>query len=975
MRHYDNYSASGSGDMGSLTLAFKMLKGKLKLLALSLLLIILATSLVIGILLTADYLVYASAKQKYMSLPVDMYASVNFANRPSDVQYSGIRTDILSIQGVTEIHYLYDVYIYKVDINVTNKAEVYRIEEWGCIFLGIDFNDPFWRDNIILVGNDSYYPLRDDEILVDYNLAQWMNLKVGDTLNIMRYDIDLFYDRNITVTGFFKVGDFLNYHLMNVEKVVYYGVFITNIETAIDIMSALYTTPVFQFRYHIWIDREKVINPWDKTKTMKQINSLEVEISKKIHGMWGVYHAEIKSPLKETLVEFYKSSEEYGSQLVFAILLVLVFVALSTLIGGELTIETRRREIGLLKIRGSSSGGLSRVTFIEWLLMGLLGGFLGFLISPILTFILVNIISPSFASRYFVLNVISPVFSQYLGVSISLGLSLSMLSVILPTRRVAQIKPLDAIREYLEEEELSATKGINRRFNVFLVIAGSYFLADFILGLPVISTILDLAHASGASVLINIAEILHFLEVTIMPLLAPFFIVIGAGNIIVSFSDRFAGAFSIIVRPLVGRASIIASKNFGRRPARTALIIFMLTFTIITNLTFGSGIATVRNHIIVDTKMKIGADIKVEITSLRPFDFINDTIITDVWRISGVKSVIRCFIETFEHSYYFGRIHVVGLDPSYFSLLFKDAYLEEANLETVNSQFASQNITIVNMGAEYKYNLSRGDIIRIRDPYRPSLSLINYHIIGFYKFLPGVFEDMLYPQLVTELFAVVNLETIWLLLEQKYVVVVPEKTILFITVEENADIDSIAQQIEIMLSSFQIKGSVQVMKRQIKRMLEEEFSGALLSLYEAGLLFASTLIALVIFVSVSISIYERRRELALLRVRGFTRRSIIKMLVGEAFLVALVSLSISLPVSLAMIISWVSGGSMMMPYLTQYLQMIKGIEYPPEWALFILPADLLIYLVLIFICFVLSYIIPYMLISRHPLPEEVRIHH
>ncbi len=957
----------------SIRLSTKLLKGKSKIVALSLILIMLSTSLVVSILLTADYLTYASAKEKYMSLPVDYYATVTFANKPYSYLYEGIMSDLSSLKDIVAVHYMYDSYMYKVDIEDKTKNQTFRIEEMGSIFLGFDFSDSFWRNQVIL-ENNSKYPTSPNEILLDITLAEWTNISIGDKIRIRRYDATGAYEENITVVGYFKAGEFLNYHLKNVEGIIYCGVFVTNIITAMDIMSSLYTTPVFQFRYHVWVNRDNVINAWDEVTTMKNINAIEVDISKILYGTQGIFRVDVESPLRETMREYFASAKEYGSQLIFIVVLVLVFVALATLIGGELSVETRRREFGLLKIRGSKSSILSRIISIEWFMIGILGGFLGFILSPLIGYVITFVVSPSFALEYNFIQVIIPVIQHYFVTSIAIGLALTILSVILPSRRVAQIKPLEAIREYLESEEISV-KAINRKTNIALVLIGSYFLGDFILGLPIINTVLDIAHTSGASVMINLAEILYFIEITIMPLLAPFIIAMGLVNVIVSFSDQLASVFKVIVSPLTGKGALVAARNFARKPLRTSLIIFMLTFTIIANLTLGSGIATVKNHITVDTKMKVGADIKVEIFSLRPFDFTNRRIINPINNYPGVKTVVRGFIETFSGPYLLGKINLVALDPEYLKTnYYKNEYLSGVSVNDAYNLLLN-NYTLINIAAAKRYNLSIGDIVSIRDPLHPSLIVVNYCIGGYYKFLPGVFDDMLAPQTTSGIYAIVNLETVWQLLEERYVVVVPDKTFLFIDLDNGVPAEEVAAQIRSLLGEYQIDGKVYVLNQEIDRMLHKEFSGALLSLYETGLLFSSTLIALVIFVSITISIIERRRELALLRVRGFMRNMVSKMLVGEAILIMIVSLIISIPLSVLMIISWVSGTTMILPYLQRYLQVTGGVIYPPEWALYVLPIDIVSYLLAILIIFVLSFVIPYKMISKKPLPEEVRIYH
>ena len=275
------YESIRDEQMRSLILSLRMLKGRFKLLALSLVLIILASSLVIGIFLTTDYFIYTNAHEKYRTLQVDYIANTRFANRPTPITYDYLKSGLLDIEGVSDVHYLFDVPIYNIDILVETKNRTYRIEEIGLLLLGIDFNEPFWRDNIALVGNDSRYPTNKREVIVDYTIAQWMNLSVGDVLNITQYAKEIPLGFDLIVVGFFHARNFMTYHLTEVEKIIFYGAFITDPETALDIVGTLYTTPLFYFRYFVWIHRDEIINPWDRRTTLKTLGDIEIEIHKK----------------------------------------------------------------------------------------------------------------------------------------------------------------------------------------------------------------------------------------------------------------------------------------------------------------------------------------------------------------------------------------------------------------------------------------------------------------------------------------------------------------------------------------------------------------------------------------------------------------------------------------------------------------------------------------------------------------------
>ena len=963
--------------MSPLSLSLRMLKGRYKLLGLSSILIVLASSLIIGFLLTADYLVYVNAHSTYMSLPVDYTAYARFANRPILETYNSIKVQIENIEYVTGCHYLFDGYMYKVDIINLNTNTTHRIEEIGIIILGLDFNDEFWINQLKLVGNESELPLNPNEIIVDYDFGQWLNVSVGDSLFFKRYDTEIQAATSITLKGFFIPKDFLEYHLKNIEQVIYYGVIIASTETAMNLIGWLYTDPPYTFRYHVWINREKAINPWDRRVTLRRLNAIEAAITGILMHTRGIYQLSVDSHIEYTMGEFYTNAEKYSSQFILGVLIIFIFVALATIIGGELTIETRRREIGLLKIRGASNRSASFVMLSEWLITGLLGGILGFLVSPPISYLFVIYTTPHIAHEYNVFGIIIRALSQYFIVAIIIGLALSILAVILPTRRVADIKPLDAIREYYEPMEVGYVKSINRKFNLALVIISMYFLFEFLNNMPIATLLLTYAQQMGTSIFINLAEILYFLELTVMPLAAPFLLVIALVNLIVSVSEKISKLLQKITRPFLGELSLVASKNFARKPTRTILILFLLTVTLITQVTFSSGVATAKNHVIVDTKMSIGADIKVDITSLRPIDFINRTIYRPLLEMEEVESVVRVFIKSFGQYGSIGKTKLIAIDPIYFKQsYFRESYLSYINIEDAYKTLLSGNGTLVNIGAHNGLGINISDMAYIRDPYVPTKVVLTLRVLGFFKFLPGVFENMLHPQeSMSVAYFLVNPDKIIKALERYRYIYTADTSILLIKLKDKKKINDVVSQIRAILDFYDTKANIYIYQEVLKNRLETQISGALLSLYEIGILYALTLISLVIFVTISISVYERRRELALLRVRGFIRNKIIKMLVGEAAISIIIALVLGIPIAMSVVASWVSGAAMMLPYLRQYFATTSGFEYPEEWSLIIIPNSIFYYVLLIIIGFILSYIVPYLIVSRNPLPEEVRIHH
>jgi len=116
------------------------------------------------------------------------------------------------------------------------------------------------------------------------------------------------------------------------------------------------------------------------------------------------------------------------------------------------------------------------------------------------------------------------------------------------------------------------------------------------------------------------------------------------------------------------------------------------------------------------------------------------------------------------------------------------------------------------------------------------------------------------------------------------------------------------------------------------------------------------------------AVYERKREIALLIAKGASRKSILGMIAGEAFLITLVAFGLGILVAL------VYSYGFLVATLNMFMFQQEIYEFPPGYAMSV-PLYLPVTLIIAFIAFILSALIPAWIITRKPLAEELRIHH
>ncbi|WP_116101659.1 FtsX-like permease family protein [Amycolatopsis thermalba] len=118
-----------------------------------------------------------------------------------------------------------------------------------------------------------------------------------------------------------------------------------------------------------------------------------------------------------------------------------VFIVSSTF---AFTVDQRRRDLALLRLVGGGRGQVRRLLLSEALLLGVLGTAvgapLGLLVMRIQTWLLrdLGFVPPTFTPRWQ---------DWILGVSAGIGLGVSVAGVLAASRRAAQVRPLEALRE------------------------------------------------------------------------------------------------------------------------------------------------------------------------------------------------------------------------------------------------------------------------------------------------------------------------------------------------------------------------------------------------------------------------------------------------------------------------------------------------------------------------------------------------
>lgn len=562
----------------------------------------------------------------------------------------------------------------------------------------------------------------------------------------------------------------------------------------------------------------------------------------------------------EEAAEQIATSVQSGFQFIQVILIAFAMVAV--IVGGfiiyntfQILIAQRTRELALLRAIGAGREQVFVSVVVEAALLGLVATVLGLGAGVGLASLAVAVLSGGGADFPTTSLVVD---ANTITTALILGLGFTVILSILPARRATKVPPLAALRDVAIDRS-----GASRVRVVVGVIVLA--LAGFLL--------------SSAWTAED--------DATPTVGLGAFLLILGAlvvGPVLAGPSARILGAPLRLVTGITGQ---LATENAARSPKRTsatasALLIGVALVGFI--LILGE---SARASVTAEVERGFTGDLAVQgdFGGFGPPSGFPPTVADTVTEIDGVASA--------------SRLSFVGLQLEYpngdKATKFITALEPESALEAFEPRFTEGDLgdltddgIVIDTGIAEDNDLQVGDRVPITGP-------------------SGRTAD-LEVQAISDDFTVIGDGAITL---DTYATLVTEQQLLqvFVNLEEGADITAVQAEIEAAVEQY--PGVSVLDKDGLIGDLSAQITGVLN--FVTALLFLSIIIAVIgIINTLSLSIYERTRELGLLRAVGMTRSQVFGSVNLEAVIIAvlgtLVGLGIGLFVSWAFVTSLGSFG-------------------------------------------------------------------
>jgi len=917
-----------------LSYAFKRVIRSWKLFAALLLGAVLASVFFAGVNVGADTAAKQVLTQQLSQVPVDI------------VVYS--RGDFWSSTNATEI-----VEVAKVQY-VTETEIISRATSWEVnsssdnayfTLVGMSDNSRVYDGLNVTSGSSS---LQANETYVWVNSEDAGNLNLGDYLNI-NLSVDVWIGGRPNVTRFtldLKVVGFVQLDDKALSIVTgdyyYYGIGTTRVvvqtsseyrgnllvldwnRTFAPLLDSFYALSVpyspIDTEVLVYLDRESVISPWDVSGSLENIQEITSQVGNKV----AVYGADAYSYLESVLMMY--QIRETSIRLGFIVTALPVFFV-AWYMGmtiSDVSLNLRRREIGLLLTKGFSRMQLLSMFLGEAILIGVIGGLIGVALSFVLTPFFAVVGGGAFSGATFIAPgtiILTVVFSVIL----------TFLSVFLPARRASRLNVVDALREYRYVEDV---KPYRQRWPWIAFLLGSFKIIILLLG---VNLAVEMIRLRPANIFIAILMgIVVFLDLYVLNYIGPLLFFWGFTKLFIRGSLKFQALVTRAAK-FLGDLGTIATRNVQRNPARSASIAFLIALIIGYSFQVVGTLASNEDFTVRQIYLNVGADVSVSITSTDKVSMVIDEInrnLTD--HVANMSTEY-----SFSGSSEWGSLSLKAIDPEAWlnTAYYERGWFTVDSLEDAFQSLTSDNNTII-LDRSVSRNLQVGDYIAVT----LGSSVYELRIVGFFgKEQSDTFVMPMEAQYFWSQY--------WSYVPQGLYSKVSAEVLtsaeILIKLKAGVDGEAVADQIR----ALDLDGIYEV--NSVTEQLNERQSNILiqapLNVQRLGVAFAVLAVSIGTTLVTFVSLRERSREASLMSVRGLSFKQLVGMLLTENLAVVVFSVLLGTAVGLI----WVHGNVAAANSATTYL-LSRRVVFPMGSVLTLSACLLLVFASTILPVFIMS---------------------
>lgn len=627
----------------------------------------------------------------------------------------------------------------------------------------------------------------------------------------------------------------------------------------------------------VFLNREAVINPWDIGASQGTIDRIILQIDNEV----AEFGLDVSNNLQSALSVYQALS--IGMRLSFLVVALPVFFVawyVGTTVS-EVSFNLRRREIGLLLAKGFSSGQLFRLFLSESLMIGILGGLIGIGLSFLFSPYFVTVIGGNFSG-------VSPVLTTEIVIlAIIFGTGTTLLSTFRPSRRATKLPTVDALQEYMYVEE---TKPYKQRWPWVALFLGTYKIGMILLGMPSLMQFFMGRPPPTTNIFLVILLAAWMIIDSILTPIGPLLFFWGFTKIFVRGSLGFQELVTRTAK-FLGDLGTLATKNVRRNPARAASVAFLIALIIGYGFQTVGVLASEEDYVIRQVKANVGADVSVSLTTL-----VNATaVMEEIAKLSEVAST------TLEYSFHgetsFQSLSLVAVNPQEWlsTAYYENEWFTGNDVANAFQQITADNNTIIlERTMASILDLGIGDFITLDIGY----TTIKLKVVGFFgpeisgggqpvfRLVESYSNSLFWSYVSTNLYHTLD-GTVF------------ASGKILVKLEPNANGTSVANQIRAL--NLDDIGYVD----SVAEGLEQRETNLLLSgttnIQRIGVIFAVAAASIATALVALVSLQERKKEVTIMNVRGFSFKQLITMLLAENLAIVIFATTLGVVVGLIIV--------------------------------------------------------------------------
>ena len=581
------------------------------------------------------------------------------------------------------------------------------------------------------------------EIGIPLSYAQRYNLSIGSELELVYFSFQRLPNRTILefqenvslkVSMIFDVkGNFKT--LILSQDILFSEFFILSFKVALLVYEKYFSISRIYLegasavcKFLISLERESLINVWNIGLSLENLERIRYEIQDRVNKYNVIVIDLLSSRIKKL------SAWSDFSKIIVALFSapIMLFGILSLFSTATLMLDTTRKEIGIIKVRGAENKQLIRLSIYQSLLVGFLMGIVGAVLGSVISFYLLSEVTKAWHLATVSFSRSMQYFYEYLVFSSITGLILGFLATYLPVKKVTNKIPSEFLSELVISEEQFRPAYEKITWAIFFL--GIYKILSQIAG---VSALMFFGTSSGDFVQSTLYMSIYFIDNLFLGYLGPIFLIVGATKLA---SDKLSSFVDLLKYVPISKFeyrqySITVIK---RKLHRYAQIVLILGIAI--GFTFSSGVFTgsLQNTVQTTLKIQYGTDINMRI---RPTDI---AIIHNITDIQGIEmATVMLYTSDVKN----GLFIMIGIKPlEYYNAV--KAFLNDTTLSSEHLLHLlwlldeNPTLAIINDLANQTYTIFNGTKIYIPVHVRGrEYKFYNLTVIGSFSMLLGMMSQ------------------------------------------------------------------------------------------------------------------------------------------------------------------------------------------------------------------------------------------